>query len=140
MLACGAAQPVAPAAPTERVVDAAPTPVASRADALASDRDDEQVLAGMRQGFRGCYQIGLWNNPHQGGSVRLVLRIDARGSPASVKSVGGAGLDHMVVECLVKVARRASFAPPMGGEGSIEVPIRFASDRQIEAANTPRRK
>ena len=94
----------------------------------------------MRQGFRECYQIGLWNNPHQGGSIRLLLRIDASGAPASVKSVGGSGLDHMVVECLVRVARRASFSPPMGGEGHIEVPIKFGSDRQIEAANAPRRK
>jgi hypothetical protein len=34
----------------------------------------------------------------------------------------------MVVDCLVRVARRASFAPP-NGDGSITVPLKFRSDR-----------
>jgi hypothetical protein len=93
---------------------------------------DEEIVAGMRQGFRECYQIGLWNNPHQGGSVRLVLKLDPRGRPANVTPVGGAGLDRMVVECLVRVARRGSFAPPTG-DGNIVVPIKFTSDRQAGA-------
>jgi hypothetical protein len=96
--------------------------------------NDEEIVAGMRQGFRECYQIGLWNNPHQGGSVRLVLKLDPRGRPADVTPIGGAGLDRMVVECLVRVARRGSFAPPIG-DGNIVVPIKFTSDRQAGAPN-----
>ncbi len=74
----------------------------------------------MRQGFRECYQIGLWNNPHQGGTVQLVLKLDPRGHPATVTPLGGAGLDRMVVDCLVRVARRGSFA--------------LTSDRLLEAS------
>jgi hypothetical protein len=87
----------------------------------------------MRQGFRECYQIGLWNNPHQGGSVRLVLKLDRRGRPATVTPLGGAGLDRMVVDCLVRIARRGEFAPPTG-DGNIIVPIKLTSDRPLDAA------
>jgi hypothetical protein len=117
---------------------APPRPAASMAatepDAPASEAtsDDEASVAGMQQGFRECYQIGLWNNPHQSGSVRLVLKLDTRGKPATVTPVGGAGLDRMVVDCLVRVARRGSFAP--SGGASIVVPISFRSDREREAS------
>jgi hypothetical protein len=82
----------------------------------------------MQQGFRECYQIGLWNNPHQSGSVRLVLNLDPRGRPAAVTPLGGAGLDRMVLECLVRTARRASF-PPSGSVASVVIPLTFRSDR-----------
>jgi hypothetical protein len=84
----------------------------------------------MQQSFRECYQIGLWNNPHQSGSVELVLKLDPRGRPATVTPVGGAGLDRMVLDCLVRVARRGSFAPPTG-DGNVIVPLKFRSDRAL---------
>jgi hypothetical protein len=61
-----------------------------------------------------------------------VLKIDTRGKPSAVTPVGGAGLDRMVVDCLVRVARRGSFA---GGAGSVVVPISFRSDREHEIAS-----
>jgi hypothetical protein len=88
----------------------------------------------MRQGFRECYQIGLWNNPRQGGNVRLVLTIDAQGRPASVTPVGGSGIERMVIDCLVKVARRGSFMPRTSTDGSIIVPIKLGSDRESDGA------
>jgi hypothetical protein len=113
-------------------VEAAVTTPAPEASASEPTAADETVVAGMQQGFRECYQIGLWNNPHQSGSVRLVLKLDPRGRPATVTSVGGAGLDRMVLDCLVRVARRASFAPPTG-EAAVVVPLTFRSDRAVEA-------
>jgi len=130
-VACGGTKPRAPhptAAP-RATVTAPPAPSARVSSA-------EEVVSRMRQGFRECYQIGLWNNPHQGGNIRLMLKIDARGRPASVTTIGGAGLDRMVVDCLVGVARRGSFAPSAGNEGPIEIPIAFTSEGTALDAGT----
>jgi hypothetical protein len=109
---------------------AAPAPESSPNDTTDSD---DTVVAGMQQGFRECYQIGLWNNPHQSGSVRLVVKLDPHGRPSTVTPHGGAGLDRMVIECLSRVARRGTFAPPTG-DGTVVVPLKFRSDRALEAA------
>jgi hypothetical protein len=135
-VACGGSEPRAPHPQAARASVAAPAPSARVSNV-------EAVVSRMRQSFRECYQIGLWNNPNQGGSIRLVLKIDGRGRPASVTTIGGAGLDRMVVGCLVGVARRGSFAPSTGNEGSIEIPIAFASegaalDAGIAADASPR--
>src|SRR5260221_5707898 len=124
-----------PREPRTANVAPAPTPSTSESTRNGEQRtsDDEQIVAGMRQGFRECYQIGLWNNPHQGGTVQLVLKLDPRGHPATVTPLGGAGLDRMVVDCLVRVARRGSFARP-AGDGNIVVPINLTSDRLLEAS------
>ncbi|SRR6266498_2559174 len=131
--ACGGSEANAPP-PQEPI--AAPSHARARPRVAASieSSNDEDVIAGMRQSFRECYQIGLWNNPHQGGTIRLVLRIDGRGRPASVTPEGGSGLDRMVVDCLVRVARRGSFAPRTSSDGNIVVPMKFGSDRDHEAA------
>jgi hypothetical protein len=102
----------------------------------SNNASDDEVVAGMQQSFRECYQIGLWNNPHQSGNVQLVVKLDPRGRPASVTPLGGVGLDRMVLDCLVRVARRGSFAPPIG-DGNVIVPLRFRSDRAIEAGAQP---
>jgi hypothetical protein len=44
----------------------------------------------------------------------------------------------MVLDCLVRVARRGSFAPPTG-DGSIVVPLKFRSDRAEGAEPTASR-
>src|SRR5258706_6831562 len=64
-----------------------------------SDADD--VAKRMSPKFRECYQIGLWQNADQKGSVRLVIAIDGNGRPARVTPDGGDGLDRMVLSCLV---------------------------------------
>jgi hypothetical protein len=130
MFACGGAEATAPA--RDPSLERAVTTHAAEASSSEATEADESTVAGMQQGFRECYQIGLWNNPHQSGSVRLVLKLDRRGRPASVTPVGGAGLDRTVLDCLVRVARRGSFAPPTG-DGSIVVPLKFRSDR-VEGA------
>ncbi len=132
-LACRGSDANAPPARETRVAPM-PSPTPSRIRASNESNNDEEVIAGMQQSFRECYQIGLWNNPRQGGSIRLVLRIDAGGRPAMVTPVGGTGLDRMVVDCLVRVARRGSFAPRTSADGNIVVPMKFGSDRESEAA------
>jgi hypothetical protein len=137
LVACAATEPAPPprtaTASSVAALETAPTPEASPSEPTVPD---DTVVAGMQQGFRECYQIGLWNNPHQSGSVRLVLKLDPRGRPASVSTVGGTGLDHMVLECLARVARRGTFAPPTG-DGNVIVPLSFRSDRAVEAGARP---
>jgi len=84
----------------------------------------------MSPKFRECYQIGLWQNADQKGSVRLVIDIDASGRVAKVTPDGGDGLDKMVLSCLVSVARRETFAAPRGGPASVTIPLNFGSDHQ----------
>jgi hypothetical protein len=135
--ACGGSEANAPP-PQEPVPAPPPRAHHGRARVAASiePNNDEEVIASMRQSFRECYQIGLWNNPHQSGSIRLVLHIDGRGHPASVTPEGGNGLDRMVVDCLVRVARRGSFAPRTSSDGNIVVPMKFGTDREHESAST----
>jgi hypothetical protein len=40
----------------------------------------------------------------------------------------------MVIDCLVKVARRGSFMPRTSTDGSIIVPIKLGSDRESDGA------
>jgi hypothetical protein len=111
-------------------LEADPAPESSPPETAA---DDDTVVAGMQQAFRECYQIGLWNNPHQSGTVRLVVKLDPRGRPSSVTPHGGGGLDRMVIDCLARVARRGTFARPTG-DGTVTIPLKFRSDRALEAA------
>jgi len=84
----------------------------------------------MSPKFRECYQIGLWQNAEQKGSVRLVIEIDAQGHPAKVTPGGRDGLDKMVLSCLIGVVRRESFTPPVGGAATVTIPLNFGSDHQ----------
>jgi hypothetical protein len=86
----------------------------------------------MRPQFGECYQIGLWNNREQSGSVRLVVEVDARGRAAVVTPAGGTGLDRMVINCLVGVARRSAFAPPTGGSARVVIPINLGMNRDAD--------
>jgi hypothetical protein len=87
--------------------------------------DAEQAVARMSVNFRECYQAGLWINAEQRGSVRLEMQIDSGGRPSTVTPSGGRGLDRTVVDCLVKVASNASFAPPRNGPTNVIVPLTF---------------
>jgi hypothetical protein len=137
-VACGGAGPrpvatrVPPSSPAPKPAPKKPSARAATRSVEASTRSAEEVVAGMRQGFRECYQIGLWNNPDQAGSVDVVMTIDDRGRLAGVTTVGGAGLDRSVLSCLVGVARRGSFTPASGSAGTIRVPLNFGLVRDAD--------
>ena len=134
VVACGGASETNP--PRTTTAAAAGWASAPAHERSSSDASDDEVVAGMQQSFRECYQIGLWNNPRQSGTVELVLKLDPRGRPASVTPLGGTGLDRMVLDCLVRVAGRGSFAPPTG-DGNVIVPLKFRSDRALDAGAHP---
>jgi hypothetical protein len=86
----------------------------------------ERVVAGMKAGFRACYNRGLASNPDLQGSVKITAKIGPNGEVISATPAGGAGLGDDVVQCLVRRVQSANFNPPEGGGASIVIPITFA--------------
>jgi hypothetical protein len=86
----------------------------------------DRVVAGMRAGFRACYNRGLASNPDLQGSVRITAKIGPNGEVLSATPSGGGGLGDEVVSCVVRRVQSASFAPPEGGGATVVIPVTFA--------------
>ncbi len=84
-----------------------------------------RVVAGMRAGFRNCYQRGLSENPDASGSIRLTIRVGAGGEVAGVSPSPSGSLPASVISCVVARAQAAQFDPPEGGSAVIAVPVTF---------------
>jgi len=84
-----------------------------------------RVVAGMRAGFRNCYQRGLAENPDAAGSIRLTIRVGAGGEVAGVTPSPSGSLPASVISCVVARAQAAQFDPPEGGSAVIAVPVTF---------------
>jgi hypothetical protein len=84
-----------------------------------------RVVAGMRAGFRNCYQRGLAENPDAAGSIRLTIRVGAGGEVAGVSPSTSGSLPASVVSCVVARAQAAQFDAPEGGSAVIAVPVTF---------------
>lgn len=88
-----------------------------------------RVVAGMRAGFRNCFQRGLALDPSAQGGLRVVIRVGPTGqvTNATASSVTG-NLSAAVVACVVARARAAQFDAPDGGAATVTVPVTFTSD------------
>ncbi len=85
-----------------------------------------RVVAGMRAGFRSCFQRGLAQDPGAQGSVRLAIKVGPGGEVTNVTpSNASASLPPSVVACVVARARAAQFDAPAGGSPTITVPVTF---------------
>jgi hypothetical protein len=84
-----------------------------------------RVVAGMRAGFRACYQRGLGENPDAAGSIRLTIRVGAGGEVAGVSASPSGSLPASVVSCVQARAQAAQFDAPEGGSAVIQVPVTF---------------
>jgi len=84
-----------------------------------------RVVAGMRAGFRACYQRGLAENPDAAGSIRLTIRVGAGGEVAGVQASQSGSLPASVVSCVQARAQAAQFDAPEGGSAVIQVPVTF---------------
>jgi hypothetical protein len=85
-----------------------------------------RVVAGMRAGFRACYQRGLAENPDAAGSIKLTIRVGPGGEVAGVSASQSGSLPASVVSCVQARAQAAQFDPPEGGSGAvIAVPVTF---------------
>lgn len=83
-----------------------------------------RVVAGMRAGFRACYQRGLADNPDAAGAVTLTIRVGPGGEVQSVGASSGS-LPASVVSCVKARAQAAQFDAPEGGSAVIQVPVTF---------------
>lgn len=86
-----------------------------------------QVVAGMGAGFRRCYNLGLAEDAHMKGSVRVTTKIGPGGEVVSAVPTGGAGLSEAVIACVVERITKASFVAPDGGGATVVIPITFTS-------------
>lgn len=83
------------------------------------------VVAGMRAGFRRCYQRGLDANPDIAGSIRLTIQVGPGGNVSSVSGGSTGNLPGTVVDCVKARAQASQFNPPDGGSAVIDVPVTF---------------
>lgn len=100
--------------------------VGSAAVSGGSVSNADRVVAGMRAGFRACYNRGLANNPDLHGSVKIVARVGPNGDVVSATPQGGTTLGQDVVDCVVRRVKSASFDPPSGGGATVVIPVTFA--------------
>lgn len=84
-----------------------------------------RVVAGMRAGFRNCYNRGLSENPDAQGSIRLSIRVGPGGEVQGVTASPSGNLPGSVVSCVQARAQAAQFDPPEGGSAVIVVPVSF---------------
>jgi hypothetical protein len=84
-----------------------------------------RVVAGMRAGFRNCYNKGLQENPDSQGSIRLSIKVGPGGEVSSVTATPSGNLPPSVVACVQARARSAQFDPPDGGSAVVQVPVTF---------------
>jgi hypothetical protein len=82
------------------------------------------VVAGMRAGFRRCYNRGLKADPTMKGSVMLTASIGPNGEVLSVSPSGVRGIDKDVVSCMAARVASAQFSPPdPGGTPTLTIPV-----------------
>lgn len=84
-----------------------------------------RVVAGMRAGFRACYQRGLNENPDAQGNIRLTIKVGPGGEVTGVTATPSGNLPPSVVACVQSRARAAQFDAPEGGSAAIVVPVTF---------------
>jgi len=84
-----------------------------------------RVVAGMRAGFRNCYNRALAQNPDAEGRIGLSIRVGPGGEVQGVSAAPSGNLPDSVVSCVKARAQAAQFDPPQGGLAVIQVPVTF---------------
>ncbi|HYJ10436.1 MAG TPA: VIT domain-containing protein, partial [Polyangiaceae bacterium] len=98
-----------------------------------------RVVAGMRAGFRNCFQRGLAEDPDSEGKIQLQILVGAGGEVRAVTPTPTGCLPASVVACVVARAQAAQFDPPEGGQSVIGVPVTFAKDGGNGCGGVPRK-
>jgi len=114
----GAGKETAVAGPTGKVDVGATTATVAVANAGA-------VVAGLRAGFRSCYNSGLNVDPTMSGRVNLSVKISPNGEVSSADPSGNTGLSDQVVQCLIRKVRNAQFDAPGPSGSTLMIPITF---------------
>lgn len=74
-----------------------------------------RVVAGMRAGFRNCYQRALDDAPNYVGKLEIKLTVDAQGGVPAAK-VTSPQYNGVVFACIEARAKASQFDPPSGGK------------------------
>jgi hypothetical protein len=83
-----------------------------------------RVVAGMKAGFRNCFNRELASNPDAQGTIRLTIKVGPGGEVQNVTAAPSGTLGS-AVDCVKARARSAQFDPPEGGSAVIVVPVTF---------------
>lgn len=84
-----------------------------------------RVVAGMRAGFRQCYNRSLQQNPKSQGQVRLTLEVQPDGAVQSVTSAPTGTLSEGSVACVTRRARVGQFAVTDGASATVSTTVTF---------------
>lgn len=87
-------------------------------------RNAARVVAGMKAGFRNCFNRELAMNPDLEGSTLLSIQIGPEGEVVSVSSQPSGNLGDALA-CVKTRAQKAQFDPPSGGSATFSVTVIF---------------
>jgi hypothetical protein len=85
----------------------------------------ERVVAGLRPGFRACYNQGLQSDPGMSGKVLVSAKISPNGEVASADAAQNTGLSQSVVQCILRKVRNAQFDSPGANGSTLQIPVTF---------------
>ena len=85
----------------------------------------DRVVAGLRPGFRACYNQGLNSDPGKSGKVMISAKIAPNGEVSSADGAQNTGLSATVVQCLLRKVRNAQFDAPGPNGSTIQIPVTF---------------
>ena len=88
-----------------------------------------RVVAGMRAGFRACYNQGLASNPDMSGSVHVTAQIGPNGEVRSASASPSGSISGAVASCIAARVRSAQFDPPQGGAATIVIPVTLVQQK-----------
>jgi hypothetical protein len=88
-----------------------------------------RVVAGMRAGFRACYNQGLAANPDMQGSVHVTAQIGPNGEVRSATASPSGSISGAVASCIAARVRSAQFDPPQGGAATIVIPVTLVQQK-----------
>jgi hypothetical protein len=85
----------------------------------------ERVVAGLRPGFRACYNQGLQSDPGMSGKVLVSAKISPNGEVASADAAQNTGLSAGVVQCILRKVKNAQFDSPGANGSTLQIPVTF---------------
>lgn len=110
-------------------VSAAPEPAPAPAeDGGAGDGgvlfpDADEVLLGLRDTFRACYNSALRGDPTLRGRVLFSLTVAPSGDVTEIRAAMIRGLSTELVACLARVCRGARFTSQSATPAILNIPI-----------------
>ena len=81
------------------------------------------TIAAMQPRFDKCYQAALKKDPKTQGTTRVVVKLGADAALLSVTPTQTDGLPDDLVACLTSAIQAATFQRPVGGVGTVIIPI-----------------